>query len=58
MLAFTVSLFAALFLHLWLHWIFIAGIGFLLVATSRCCSLLVVLRLLIAVFSLVAEHRL
>ena len=58
MLAFTVSLFAPSFVHLWLHWIFIAVMDFLLVVTRGCCSLLVVFRLLIAVASLVAEHRL
>ena len=44
--------------YFWLHWVFIAAQGVSLVVTSRHRSLGVVHKLLIAVVSLVAEHRL
>ena len=43
----------------WLHWVFVAAcMGFSLVAVSRCLLFVVVYGLLVAVTSLVAEHRL
>ena len=47
-----------IFIYFWLCWLFIAAHGRPLVAVSRDCSLVAVLRLLIAVASLVVEHRL
>ena len=45
-------------MYLGLCWLFIAAHGRPLVAVSRDCSLVTVLRLLVAVASLVVEHRL
>ena len=42
----------------WLHWVFIAARGLSLVVASRDSSLVEVHRLVIAVASLVAKHRL
>ena len=44
--------------YFWLHWISVAEHGLSLVAAGRGCSLASVCRLLTAVASLVAEHRL
>ena len=45
-------------IYIWLCWVFVASLGFSVVAVSRDCSLVVMLGLLIAVSSLVAEPRL
>ena len=45
-------------IFIWLHWVFVAACGLSLVVGSGGCSLGVVRRLLIAVASLGAEHRL
>ena len=45
-------------IFIWLHWVFVAACGLSLVVGSGGCSLGVVCRLLIAVASLGAEHRL
>ena len=58
---FGALLFLILFIYLiifWLCGVFVASLGFSVVAVSRDCSLVVMLGLLIAVSSLVAEHRL
>ena len=47
-----------LFIYFWLHWIFIASHSLSLVVASVGCSLVTVLRLLIAVASLAAEFGL
>ena len=47
-----------LFISFWLHWVFIVAHRLSLVAASGGYSLVVVHGLLIAVASLVAEHRL
>ena len=47
-----------LFIYFWLCWVFFAACGLSLVAESGSCSLVAVHGLLIAVASLVAEHRL
>jgi len=54
-LKFFIDLFICIF---WLHWVFVALHGLSLAAVSGDYSLAVVHRLLIAVASLVAEHRL
>ena len=46
-----------LFIDFWLCWVFMAVRGLSQVVASSGCSLLEVLRLLIAVASLVVEHR-
>ena len=46
------------FIYFWLRWVFVAAHGLSLVAASRGYSSVAVRRLLIAVASLVAEHRL
>ena len=45
-------------IYFWLRWVFIAARGLSLVAASGGLLFLVVRRLLIAMASLVAEHRL
>ena len=45
-------------IYFWLRWVFVAACRLSLVEASRDCSLVVVHRLLIAVASLLAEHRL
>ena len=45
-------------LNFWLHWVFVAARGLSLVAVSGGLLFVVVCGLLIAVASLVAEHRL
>ena len=45
-------------IYFWLHWVFVAVLRLSLVAASGGYSLAVVLRLLTAVASLVAEHGL
>ena len=47
-----------LFVYFWLCWVFVGGAGFSLVVASDVCALVEVHSLLIAVASLVAEHRL
>ena len=47
-----------LFIYFWLHWVFVAVRGLSLVAASRGLLFVAVRRLLIAVASLVVEHRL
>ena len=47
-----------LFIYFWLHWVLVAVHGLSQVVSSRGYSLVVVLRFLIAVVSLVAEHGL
>ena len=47
-----------LFIYLWLCWVFVAARGLSLVAVSGGWLFVVLRRLLIAVASLVAEHRL
>ena len=47
-----------LFIYFWLRWVFIGVHGLSLVAVSGGYSFVVVRRLLVAVASLVAEHRL
>ena len=50
--------FIYLFIHFWLCWVFVAVCGLSLIVVSSAYSFVVVCRLLIAVVSLVAEHRL
>ena len=45
------------FFFFWLYWVFAAAHGLSLVAASEGCALVVVLRLLVVLASLVAEHR-
>ena len=52
---FSINIF---FLYVWLPWVFVAVLGFSLVAARGRYALVVVGRLLIAVASLVAEHGL
>ena len=47
-----------LFVYFWSRWVFVAVCGLLLVAMSRGYSVVAACRLLIAVASLIAEHRL
>ena len=47
-----------IFVHFWLCWVFITACGLSLVAASGGYCLVAVLRLLIAVGSLVIQHRL
>ena len=47
-----------LFIYLWLHWVFLAAHRLSLVAENRGYSIVVVCGLLIAMTSLVVEHRL
>ena len=47
-----------LFIYFWLHWVFFAACGLCLVAESAGYSLVMVIKLLIAVASLVGSHRL
>ena len=47
-----------LFVYFWLYWVFVAVRAFSLVAASGGYSSLQVCRLLVAVASLVAQHRL
>ena len=54
---FLINLFILL-IYFWLRWVFIAACGLSLVAASRGYSFIAVRGLLIAVASLVAEHRL
>ena len=49
---------AVLFVYFWLCWVSVAACGLSLVLESRGCSLVAACRLLTAVASLVAEHRL
>ena len=49
-------LFFKIFIYFWLFWIFVAAIGFSLVAGSRGYCLVVLHELLITAASLVAEH--
>ena len=51
-------LFVCLFIYLWLCWVFVAARGLSLVAVSGGLLFIAVHSLLIAVASLVAEHRL
>ena len=46
-----------LFRYFWLHWVFIAALGLSLLVASRGYSLVAARGLLIAVTSLVMEHR-
>ena len=50
--------FFKVFIHFWLCWVFIAALEFSLVPVSRDHPLVVECRLLTAVASLTAEHRL
>ena len=47
-----------IYLFIWLHWVFVAACGLSLVVASRGYSFIAVCKLLIAMASLVAEHRL
>ena len=47
-----------LLIYFWLNWVFVAACGLSLVAVSRGLLFVAVCRLLVAVASLVADHRL
>ena len=52
-----INFFKFIYLHIWLHWVFVAIHGLSLVALSRGYSLIMGYGILLAVASLVAPHR-
>ena len=52
------SIFKILFIYFWLLWVFVAACGLVSSCSERGLLFVAVRRLLIAVASLVAEHRL
>ena len=56
LLLFSIKIFLSLFI--WLHWVSVSACGLSLVAVSRGCFPVEMLRLLIALASLAAERRL